>query len=137
MPTPVDDEIPVNQFPPETTHEITDPTVYAAPADFALPVHPHRPDFRFRPPHPLFPRPEPPVERPGYIPAPPGIRAVFTTGATLLRSQPEMNHPRRQIAPAIRHGAAILGELNVVEIAQRWAVRLNTNPEINPALRPL
>ena len=134
MPTPVEDEIPVNQFPPETTHEITDPQVYAVPADFALPVHPHRPEFRFRPPPPLFPRPEPPAERPGHIPIPPGIRAVFTTQAALLRSQPEMNHPRRQIAPVIQNGVAVLRDLNVVEIAQRWAVRLNADPEINPTL---
>ena len=133
MPTPVEFEVPVNQFPPEATHEINAPLAYDFPANLALPAHPRRP-ILIRPPPPMFPRPEPPVERPGYIPIPPGVRAVYTTQAVLLRSQPEMNHPRRLLAPAIRGGVAILGSLNVVDIAKRWAVRLDDAPEINPTI---
>ena len=133
MPTPGEFVVAANVFPPpETTHETVLHAVYNFPADTALPVHPRRPNFR--PPPPLFPRPEPPVGRPDYIPIPPGIRAVYTTQAALLRSQPEMNHPRRQIAPAIRNGAAALGDLDIAEIARRWVIRLNNNPEISPTL---
>ena len=143
MPVPEELVVPVNQFPPESTHETFVPVAYDFAADSWMPVPPHRPNFRpppllnqvaNRPPPPAAPRPQPPAEQPGYIPIPPGIRAVYTTPALLLRSQPEMNHPRRQIAPAIRDGAAVLGQLNVVEVAKRWAVRLDANPEINPTL---
>ena len=106
--------------------------MYHFPADLALPVHPRRPAFR--PPPPFFPRPEPPAELPGYIPIPPGIRAVYTTGAALLLGQPEMNRPRRRIAPAIREGASALGNFDITGVARRWAIRLDHNPEINPNL---
>ena len=132
MPVPNELDVAVNQFPPETTHEIIIPEVYEITADLLIPVHPRRPNFR--PPPPLFPRPDPPVERPGVFPVPPGIRAVYTTGAALLRSQPEMNHPRRSIAPRIRNGAADLENFDIVGIARRWARLLDTNPEINPSI---
>ena len=127
IPTPVEEEVTINQFPPETTHEVT--TGY--------PMNPLTPPPRRpfgRPPPPPFHlfRPEPPVERPGYIPIPPGIRAVYTLGATLLRSQPELNHPRRLITPRIREGINALSDRNVIEIAQHWALRTNENPEVNP-----
>ena len=126
MPTPLEVEVLVNQFPPETTHE----TEYVIPADPLIAVPPRR--HLVRPPPPPFPRPEPPVERPGYMPAPPGIRAVFTTGAALLRSQPEMNHPRRLLAPRVRDGVHALAGLDVVGIATRWARLTDENPEGNP-----
>ena len=133
VPTPVELDVPVNEYPPpETNNEITEMPAYHFPADLALPVHPRRPAFR--PPPPFFPRPEPTAELPGYIPIPPGIRAVYTTGAALLLGQPEMNRPRRRIAPAIREGAAALGNFDIVGIARRWAIRLGHNPEINPTL---
>ena len=128
MSTPVADQVLINVFPPETTHE--PPHV---PAEIHItPVAPVRP--KVRPPPPPFPRPEPPAERPGYVPIPPGIRAVFTTPAALLRSQPELNRPRRQLAPRVREGVNALSDLNVVDIAHRWARRINTNPEINPTI---
>ena len=126
MPTPVEEEILANQFPPETTHE----TEYVFPTNALIPRRP--PPFVKRPPPPPFTRPMPPDERPGYIPIPQGIRAVFTTGAVLLRSQPEMNHPRRVLAPRIRDGVNALSDMNVVGIAQHWARRTDLNPEINP-----
>ena len=126
MPTPIEEEILVNQYPPETNHE----TGYVYPSDPPTVLPPRRPFGR--PPPPPFPRPEPPTERPGYFPTTRGIRAVFTTGAALLRSQPEMNHPRRPIAPRIRDGVNALSDWNVVEIAQQWTRRTNENPEINP-----
>ena len=132
MPVPYELDVAVNQFPPETTHEITIPEVYEITADLLMPAHPRRPNFR--PPPPQFPRPEHHVERPGVFPVPPGIRAVFTTGAALLRSQPEMNHPRRPLTPRIRDGAAALGNFDIVGIARRWARLLDTNPEINPSI---
>lgn len=128
MPTPVEDQILLNVFPPETTHEFPQVATTIHPT-FVARVFP-----KVRPPPPPFPRPEPPAERPGYVPVPAGIRAVFTTPAALLRSQPEMNHPRRQIAPRVREGMQALSDLNVVDIANRWALRLDNNPEINPTI---
>ena len=130
MPTPLEDQILVDIFPPETTHETIE---YVIPANFLNPVNPIRPKTR-PPPPPFHLRPEPPVERPGYIPVPRGIRAVFTTPAALLRSQPEMNHPRRSIAPRIRQGMEAVSNLNVMEIAHQWARRLDPNPELNPSI---
>ena len=144
MPVPYELIVDVNQFPPETTVEIQEPDAYDVPADLLMPVPPQGRNFRppppgfpqhaRRPPPPQFPRPEPPAERPGYFPIPPGIRAVHTTPAALLRSQPEMNHPRRQIAPLIRDGAARLGTFDIVGIAKRWARLLDANPEVNPSI---
>ena len=132
MPTPAEFEVPMNQFPPETIHEQILPEAYGLPANVLIPFAPRRPNFR--PPPPLFARPEPPAERPGYIPVPPGIRAVFTTGAALLRSQPEMNHPRRSLAPLVRNRVDQLGNFDIVGIARHWARALDENPEINPTI---
>ena len=131
MPTPIEDQILVNVFPPpETAHEAIE---YAIPANFLNPANPIRPKTR-PPPPPFNLRPEPPVERPGYFPVPRGIRAVFTTPAVLLRSQPGMNRPRRTIAPRIRQGMGAFSNSNVVDDAHHWARRLNPNPELNPSI---
>ena len=75
------------------------------------------------------------MERPGYMPIPPGIRFAYTQAAQLLRSQPEMNHPRRPLAPLTRERAAQLGpNFDIAAIAHRWARLLHTDPEINPSI---
>ena len=90
---------------------------------------------RMRPPPPMFPtepRPEHPTVDPGYIPVPPGIRAVYTTQALLLRSQPEMNHPVRRIPPIHRPGNLVPVELPTADVMSKWAILLGGRPEINP-----
>ena len=78
MPTPPEIEVLVDQFPPETTHEVEGPPpVYGSPPGFLAAVN--RAGRAFRPPPPMFPmepRPLPPDVDPHYIPAPPGIRDV-------------------------------------------------------------
>ena len=135
MPTPTEFEIPLNQFPPETTHEIVILPAYGLTTDMSIPVAPRRPFWRMPPPPPpTFPRPEPPAERPGHMPIPRDIRFVYTHGAALLRSQPEMHHPRRPIAPLIRDRAAQLGNFDIAAIARYWSRLLHEDPEINPSI---
>ena len=67
MPTPVEEEVLMNQFPPETTHETV--AAYVFPAD-ALTMRPARRPFVPPLPPPPFMRPPPPAEAPGYVPIP-------------------------------------------------------------------
>ena len=75
---PPDVELPENQSPPESAREVEGPDRLRPAAPHLLPLltaHPHR----CRPPPPFDPLPQPPIRDPGYIPVPPGIRAVYTT----------------------------------------------------------
>ena len=90
---PPEIELPSNQFPPESTHEVEGPARL-------YPISPHLLHLlnappRFRPPPPMDDVPGNPIRDPGYIPVPPGIRAVFTTPAVLHRGKSEMNNPPR------------------------------------------
>ena len=128
---PPEIEIAVDQFPPETTHEVDGPTRL-------YPIHSHLLSLlqtppRFRPPpSPFGPVPDPPNHRPGYISVPPGIRAVFTTGTELLRSQPEMNHPPRPIPKVAPRRPGEIPSLDHEAVMRRWAILLDERPEINP-----
>ena len=98
MPTPPEIETPAEQSHPESTREVNGPPLF-------YPIPPQLMEQLTRPPrtrHPPFPVedfPPPPAVDLWYIPVPPGIRAGYTTEAMLLRSQPEMNRPRRRIPP--------------------------------------
>ena len=130
IPTPLEFQLEVNQYPPETTLEPRPPITWDI-------VPPHLIPRMFRPnlrPPPALPKagpPPPPDHPPGFIPVPPGIRAVYTTQAMLLRGQPEMNHPQCNL-PAPRRVNGGQPPRDVAEIMERWVALLNTNPEINP-----
>ena len=83
------------------------------------------------PPLPPEAHPAPPDHPPGYIPAPPGIRAVYTTPSVLLRGHPEMNRHRRLIPrlPPRNPGKPPHGP---EEVMSRCVIVLDDRPEINP-----
>ena len=132
-PTPLGIEVPANQFPPETTHEVdAPPRLYPNPPEFSDAIP--RTGRLFRPPpaFPIDPRPEPPTAGPHYAPVPPGIRAVFTTEAMLLRSQPETNHPIRRTHPLAPRVGGSPATLDPEAVVRRLAILLDARHEVNP-----
>lgn len=98
MPTPPEIETNADQFPPESTREFDGPPLLRHTPHHLWPQITRPPRVR-PPPFPVDDPPDPPAADPWYIPVPPGIRAVYTTQAVLLRIQPEMNHPVLRIPP--------------------------------------
>ena len=134
IPTPLEEQVEVNVYPPETTHEPRPPITWnmVPPHLLALLTHGNgRPMFRPPPLLPKAPPPPPPDFAPGYIPVPPGIRAVYTTQAMLLRSQPELNHPQTNL-PRPRPRVEGQPSPNITDTMGRWVILSDTRPEINP-----
>ena len=77
--------------------------------------------------------PAPPIHAAAYTPAPPGIRAVYTTPAVLRRGQPGMNPPPTRALPkAVARRPGATTALDPEEIMRMRAVVLDDHPEINP-----
>ena len=127
--TPPEIELPMNQFPPETTHGEDGPVrLYPIPPHM-LPLLNDPP--RFRPHPPLGAVHAPPIHAPGYIPVPPGIRAAYTDPVVFLRAKSEMNHHPRALPTAVARRPGESPTLDPEEIMRRWAVALDGRPEIN------
>ena len=109
------------------------PDLFRPVAPHLLPLLGDPPLFRPRPP--FDPVPQPPIHDTGYIPVPPGIRAVYTTHAVLPRGQPEMNHPARMLRRPDPRIPGQFPNIDPGEVTRRRVALLDNRPEINPIAR--